>query len=347
MKYKIALIGCGVVGTGFLEILNKKKKLLKEKFDFEAELVAVSDMIKGSVIDSKGIDIGAFLKHLDEKKSINEFSGQENGLNAVDTIQKAQADMVMEVTYTDIETGEPASTHIREAFKAGSWVSTTNKGPVTLFEKELTKMAEENGVGWRYEGVVLSGTPVFNLLDFCLAGNDIKEIKGIMNGTTNFILTKMEEDAMAYDDALKLAQDLGYAEADPTADVEGFDALAKIVIMSNVVLGGNIKPDDAEREGISKITPQDIMNAKKEGKRYKLIASAKKENGKIKASVKPMKIPLTDPLAGVGGAMNALTVMTDLSGPITVQGPGAGKIETGYALLIDALAIHREISCKK
>jgi homoserine dehydrogenase len=190
----------------------------------------------------------------------------------------------------------------------------------------------------------MSGTPIFDLLEYCLAINDIREIKGILNGTTNFMLTKMEEENMSYPDALALAQKLGYAEADPTADVEGFDALAKVVILSNVVLGGSLKPSDAEeRVGISGITIEDIQKAKSEGMRYKLIGSTRIENGKIIASVKPVKLPLSDPLAGVSGAVNALTFKTDLSGDITIQGPGAGKLETGFAIMIDVLNMHREM----
>nr|NIN91406.1 homoserine dehydrogenase [bacterium] len=147
-----------------------------------------------------------------------------------------------------------------------------------------------------------------------------------------------------YEDALGLAQKLGYAEADPTADVEGYDALAKIVILSNVFLEGNITPSDAKREGITSLSKQEVQTAKQEGYRYKLIASTKKENGQIRARVSPQKLPLADPLAGVMGANNALTFDLDLLGKVTVQGPGAGKIETGYSILTDMLTIHRHLA---
>jgi homoserine dehydrogenase len=348
MKRKIVMIGCGVVGQGFLEILAEKRELLKKRYGFEPVLVGVADMMKGSILVEQGIDIPAFLEHVKAGNKINEFPAQGaiSGLDSVQTIQTADADMMVEVTYTDIKTGEPATTHIREALGKGMGVATTNKGPVTLHFKELCELACERNAIFRYEGVVMSGTPIFDLLDYCLAVNGVKEIKGILNGTTNFMLTKMEEDNMAYGDALALAQKLGYAEANPTADVEGFDALAKVVILSNVVLGGNIRPEDAERIGISGITIEDIQKAKAEGMRYKLIGSTKLENGKIVASVKPVKLPLSDPLAGVGGAVNALTFSTDLSGDITIQGPGAGKIETGFAIMIDVLNIHREMQCR-
>jgi len=345
MQRKIVMIGCGVVGQGFLDILVNKKELLSKKFGFEPVLVGVSDMMKGSILVPGGIDIPAFLEHVSTGKKIDEFSapGAVTGLDSIETIQQADAEVMVEVTYTDIKTGEPATSHMQEALKKGMSIATTNKGPITLHFKELCDMAEQNNAILKYEGVVMSGTPIFDLLDYCLAVNDVKEIKGILNGTTNFMLEKMELENMAYADALALAQKLGYAEADPTADVEGFDALAKVVILSNVVLGGNIKPDDAERTGISGITIEDVQKAKSEGMRYKLIGSTKLVDGKIVASVKPEKLPLSDPLAGVGGAVNALTFKTDLSGDITIQGSGAGKIETGFAIMIDVLNIHREL----
>ncbi|MCJ7643156.1 MAG: homoserine dehydrogenase, partial [Candidatus Aminicenantes bacterium] len=221
---------------------------------------------------------------------------------------------------------------------------TSNKGPAALHYRDLADMARQNGLQFRIEGTVMSGTPVFHLCESGLAGNDIREVKGILNGTTNFILSKMEQDGMEYADALALAQKLGYAEADPTADVEGFDALAKIVILSNVLLGGDVQTSEVQRTGISGISKADVEAAKAAGLRYKLIARTVKRDGKIEASVSPQKLPLSDPLAGVMGAHNALTFDTDLMGKITIQGAGAGKIETGYSILSDMLAIHR---CKK
>lgn len=346
MQRKIILIGCGVVGQGFLEILVKKKELLDAKFGFEPLLVGVADMRMGSILVPEGMDIPKFLEHLKTHGTVHDFPAEDAtvGLNSLDLIKEADADIMVEVTFTDIKTGEPATSHIKAAFDKGMCVATTNKGPITLHFKELCQLAERKNALFRYEGVVMSGTPIFDLLGYCLAVNDIKEIKGILNGTTNFMLTKMEEENMSYADALALAQKLGYAEADPTADVEGFDALAKVVILSNVVLGGSIKPSDAaERVGISGISLEDIRKAKEEGMRYKLIGSTRIEHGKIIASVKPVKLALSHPLAGVSGAVNALTFTTDLSGDITIQGPGAGKLETGFAIMIDVLNMHREM----
>jgi len=182
-----------------------------------------------------------------------------------------------------------------------------------------------------------------NLALEALAGCSISKVQGIVNGTTNFILTKMEE-GKNYEGALKEAQELGYAETDPTADVEGWDAAVKAVIMANVVMGGNVTIEDVQRKGITEITAEDVKRAKGKNKRIKLIAEVLKEEDGIKVSVLPKELPLTDPLANVMNAINALTFTTDHLGDITIIGPGAGRLETGQALLTDILAINRLIS---
>lgn len=350
MEYKIGLIGCGTVGQGLLEILSEKNEFLNDTFDFEVKVVAICDKLKGSLLIPEGIDIEKLLHILDKGNKIHEYmegkANEAEGMDALEIIERSEAAIIAELTYTDIKTAEPATSHIKKALKTGKHVVTSNKGPAALYFRELKRLAQDNNLSFGIEGTVMSGTPVFNLFENALAGNEIREIKGILNGTTNFILTKMEEEDMDYEEALKLAQKLGYAEADPTADVEGYDTLAKIVILSNVLLKGNIKPSEAKSEGITSITKEKVKEAKAQGKRYKLIASAKKENGEIRASVSPQKLPLSDPLAGITGANNALSFDLDLLGKVTIQGPGAGKIETGYSILADMLAIHRNLSKK-
>jgi homoserine dehydrogenase len=219
-------------------------------------------------------------------------------------------------------------------------VVTSNKGPVALNYRELAELARKNSVEYMIEGTVMSGTPVINLVRNTLAGNDISSIRGILNGTTNFILTHMEA-GRSYEEVLAEAQKLGYAEADPTADVEGFDALAKATILANVVMGENLRPDEIPCKGITAITRDDIEKAKAQGKRWKLIGEIKRNRGKVAASVTPMMVDFEDPLAGVMGAVNAVTFATDLVGDVTITGAGAGRTETGFSILIDILEIHR------
>lgn len=340
MKHKLALLGFGTVGQGLCEILLSKSEQLKAQYGFEWEVVAVSDMLKGSVYSPEGLDVKKLLSLAEAGTSLEEYDGAtEKGWDALKTVRECNADIVCEMTYTDVKTGQPATDHCRAAFETGKHVVTSNKGPAALFYRELVELANKNNVKFMIEGTVMSGTPVINLANNTLAANDISAVKGILNGTTNFILTNMEA-GRSYEEVLDEAQKLGYAEADPTADVEGFDALAKVTILANVLMGENVKPDDIPCKGITQITLDDIDKAKAQGKRWKLIGEIKREAGKVSASVSPQMVDLSHPLAGVMGAVNAVTFTTDLMGDVTVNGPGAGKIETGYSILIDMLEIH-------
>jgi homoserine dehydrogenase len=304
--------------------------------------VAISDLFKGSVYNDNGLDMNKVLDIVKTGKKLDEYPTGIKGMDSISTIKDTNADTIIEVTFTDVKTGEPALTHIKTALQSGKNVVSSNKGPVVKQVSDLLELAKKNNVSYGFEGVILSGTPVLNLVKYTLAGNKINSFKGILNGTTNYILTKMEN-GMSYEDALKKAQKLGYAEADPSGDVEGFDALGKVVILTNVVLGKKIIWEDVERKGITEITIRDIESAKKEGKRWKLIGSAEiNSDGSVKAKVWPEKLTLNDPLSGIEGATNALTLTTDELGPITIVGPGAGRRETGFALLIDLLEINRK-----
>ncbi|MEJ5352571.1 MAG: homoserine dehydrogenase [Melioribacteraceae bacterium] len=335
MKQKIALIGFGTVAQGLCEILINKKKELKKNYNYEYEVVAINDIKYGTVYNPKGLNLK---KVLEDVQTNNKFTKNLIDWDAIKTIKKSNANVICELAYTNLKDGQPAINHCKTALELRKHVVTSNKGPAVFAYKKLSALAKKNGVKFMIEGTVMSGTPVLNLVRGPLAGNKIFSAKGILNGTTNFILTKMEE-GMSYDDALKNAQELGYAEADPTNDVEGFDARAKVTILANVLMGANLHFNDVECEGITKITLSDIEEAKKQNSRWKLIASVELKENKIIASVKPELIPLTHPLAGVMGSTNAITFTTDLLGDVTIIGKGAGKIETGFAILSDLLAI--------
>lgn len=338
--YNVVIIGLGVVGTGLAEILHKKKQLLREKYKFEYTVLGICDLIKGSIYDEQGLDLGDVLKLNKEKGKIEDYSCKQKGLSSVDMITKPEVDIVAEVTPTNVKTGEPGLTHFRTALENKKHVVSTNKGPIALQYKELSALAEKNKVYLGFEGTVISGTPAINLGTRDLAGCDIKSARGILNGTTNYILTQMEE-GRSYNEVLKEAQAKGYAETDPTADVEAYDPLAKIVILANAVMGGNVNINDVYREGITGITLEDVKNAKEEGKRIKLIGKAWRENGKVTAQVKPESLPISDPLTNVMGVLNAITFETDVTGDVTIIGPGAGGYTAGYAMVTDMLEINR------
>ncbi len=341
MEFRLVFAGFGVVARGLCEILLEKKEMLEKLYGLKWKIVAISDFNLGSISDDNGIDIEKVLENLKNGGRIDDFDAPVKGWDVLTMIKNSNANTLVEVTYTDVKTGEPAMTHIKTALSKGMHVISTNKGPVVKALNQLNEIADSKGVKYGVEGVVMSGTPVINLVEYCLAGNKISEVKGIVNGTTNYILTKMEE-GMSYEDALKKAQELGYAEADPTGDVEGLDALGKIIILANLIFGVNLKWEDVEREGITKVSADDIKKAKQEGKKWKLIGGAKlMPDGSVKAFVKPLKLPLSDPLSGISGATNALTFVTDELGAVTIIGPGAGKRETGYSLLIELINICR------
>jgi homoserine dehydrogenase len=346
MRLNLAFIGFGVVGQGFAQTLMRKRDLLRRKYNLEYEVVAISDIKKGSVLDETGLKLPSILDLVRKTGSIEGYEGGRKGLSSLETIRESNADVIVEVTWTNLKTGEPGLTHIRESLTSGRHVITSNKGPIAVAYPELKSLARSHKVFLRFESTVLSGTPALNLGLESLAGLDISSVRGIVNSTTNYILTEMEK-GRSYAEALREAQGLGYAEADPTMDVEGWDAVGKVVILANAVMDGNLKVGDVERTGITGVSSEDVEEAKLEGRRIKLIAQAWKRDGVVKAKVSPEKIPLTDFLAHVNGTLNALTFTTDGLGEVTVIGRGAGGVEASHGLLSDLIVINRRLSLRE
>ena len=344
--HKLALIGFGTVGQGLVELLLAKGAILYQRYGVQFQVVAVSDLVKGSVYDPAGLDAAALLACVQRTGKLDDYPaspGLQRGWDSLRTIQESNADTVVEISWTDVQTGQPAINHVRTAFTSGKNAVLTNKGPVALAYAELAELAAANRVQFRFEGTVMSGTPTIRLAQRALAGCEIVEIKGILNGTTNYILTQMEA-GFSYADALAGAQRLGYAEADPTADVEGWDAAGKAVILANVLMGGALRVADVDRTGITGLSAGDMAAARAASQRWKLVARVWRETDaagvtRTRASVQPTRLPLSHPLAGVAGAVNACTYTTDLLGDVTLVGPGAGRTETGFAVLSDLLDI--------
>jgi homoserine dehydrogenase len=337
---RLLFVGFGTVGQGLAELLLAKREELAARYGFEATVVGIADMLKGSAYDPDGLDLAEAMARVGRGESLSDWPEVGRPWNAPTMIAEADADAMLEATYTDIKTAQPATDHIRAALERGMHVTTTNKGPLALHARELLATARDQGVQLLYEGTVMAGTPLLDLIRETLAGSEIREMRGILNGTTNYILTQMEG-GMDYQAALAQAQQLGYAEAVPDADVLGWDALAKVTILANVVFGGDLAPVDSPCQGITEITPDDIARAKADGRRYKLIGRVWRDGSGVHGSVAPQLVPLDHPLAGVGGATNAMTITTDTLGDVTIVGPGAGRRETGFALLVDLLTIWR------
>jgi len=337
---RLAMIGFGTVGQGFAQILADRGVELQTRYGLEVRIVAVADLQRGSVHDPAGLDPRRLLEAVKGGGSLDATTAPERGWDALETIARADADVVAELAFTDLTSGEPALTHVRAALERGLHVITTNKGPVALAWTELDRIAAQHGVRLEAEGTVMSGTPALHLGTELLAGAGVQRIEGILNGTTNYMLGRMEAGA-SFESALAEAQAEGYAEADPSGDVEGIDAAGKVVILANRVMGAQLRMSDVKREGITRLTPDDLAAARADGERLKLIGRIERDGSTVRASVAPRRIREDHPLAGVSGAMNAVAYTTELLGEVTLTGPGAGRLATGYALTLDLLAIHR------
>ncbi len=344
--YRLAMIGFGNVGQGLAQILRDHGGDIARRHGAQFQIVAVSDLLKGSVYDPEGLDPAELLASIEAVGNLDRVEALHRDWDALRTIKESNAGIILEMSYTDLHTGEPALTHIRQALQNGRHVVTTNKGPTALHFPELKRLADENNVEFGVEGTVMSGTPALRVGMELLGGAGIRRVQGILNGTTNYILTQMESGA-SYEEALAEAQQKGYAEADPTGDVEGHDAAGKVVILANLLMDLPLTMADVECQGITGLTPGDISAAQEAGERWKLIGLVERREdgtGQLAATarVRPTRLPLSHPLASIGGATNAITYTTDLLGDVTLIGPGAGRIETGYALLGDMLAINRK-----
>jgi homoserine dehydrogenase len=335
---RIAVIGFGVVGQGLAEILRDKAVDLQARHDFNCEIVAVATRSKGTLYHPDGLDIGQLLEAV-QKGHLGHYPhvyGLTRNWDVMTLVRQSNADVVAEVSPSNLETGQPALDICYAAFDSGKHVVLTNKGPLVVAYQALHERARQSGRLLRYEGTVMAGTPSIRLAMQALSGCTITEARGILNGTTNYILSQMET-GLSYEEALSQAQRFGYAEADPTADVAGWDAAAKVIILSGVLFGKPFAMSELDVKGISGITEKDIQAAREARERWKLIAQVTPNGG----SVRPMHLSLSDPLASVSGATNAITFTTDLLGKVTLIGSGAGRLPTGFAVLSDLLDIHK------
>jgi homoserine dehydrogenase len=326
---RLSIIGFGAVGQGVAQAIHSKRGILYGQ-GIDLRVVGISDS-KGSEINVKGIDIKSALERKKQKGTV--AKGNEG---ALDIIRNVEHEIVVEATPTNIKNGEPGIINMLAAFNSGKHVVTSNKGPLALCFSQLKESAEDNGLFFRYEATVGGAVPIFNLINESLAGNRVIGIEGILNGTTNYILTRMAEERLPYDLVLKEAQELGIAETDPTYDVEGIDSACKLVILANSVFGEAVTYRDVEVTGITKITPEALELASKNNYVVKLICEA--GNGTM--IVAPRLVPKKHPLS-VGGTLNVASILTDLAGRITISGKGAGSIETASSILSDILYIVR------
>ena len=316
---KIALLGMGTVGGGVYEIIERQKEEMPFKIGAALEVVKVLVRNKAKYAD-----------RIPAEKLTDVWE---------DVIGDDSIDIVVEV----MGGIEPARTYIKAALEKGKHVVTANKDLMAMHGHELLELAGEHHCDLLFEAAVAGGIPIIRPLKQCLAGNNITEIMGIINGTTNFILTKMKEDGMDFGEALQLATDLGYAEADPTADIEGYDAGRKLAIMASIAFHTSVTFDDVFTEGITKITAKDMRYAKEMGCSIKLLGIAKNTETGIEVKVHPTMIPENHPLAAVNDSFNAVFVHGDEVDDAMFYGRGAGALPTGSAVVGDIMDVARNM----
>lgn len=332
---KLIVVGFGIIGRGFCKVFSEKKKFIEEKFKINLEIAAICE-ISGCLVDENGILVEDIEKLAANKIKLEEHQNWTRK-DTADVLKEVEAEIAVELTPGNIKTGEPGLTHIITALKNGKHVATSNKAPVAIRFNELQELAQKNNLKLNYEAAVGGAIPVINLYRENLQINNINSIYGVLNGTTNYILTKMRRDGITLEAALKEAQELGIAETDPTYDIEGIDTAVKVVILANALMNKNVKFRDVKVVGISGITPEAIDLAKKNGFVIKLIGDVKK------LEVSPRIVPKNHPL-NVDGTLNAIMLETDVASDITIIGRGAGARETASALFSDVLGIAMKLN---
>jgi len=335
---RIILIGYGVVGQGLTNILLRRRLENLKEYGFNPKIVAIVDR-GGAAINPKGLNLEKMLAL--KKRNGTVAADREFGhaqMSPLAAIESVEAEVMVEVTSTNVKNGEPGLSQIKTAFKNGKHVVTTNKGPLALALPALMELADYNKVYLRFSGTVGGGTPVLELAKKCLLGDKIVVIRGILNGTTNYILTEMEEKRITFQQALEDAQKLGYAETDPTMDIDGIDSACKVVIMANWIMNKKFTLKDVSAQGIRGVSLQALEKASKKGNTIKLIGSI---DGN--PTVAPMEISKRDPLC-VSGVLNAVTFVSKFAGEETIIGRGAGGMETASAVLRDLLDIKHNLA---
>lgn len=330
---KVIIMGFGAVGQGVANAISLKKDMIKQEHNVEVKVVAAADS-SSSVICADGLDEQLLVSVKNDNGSLASYPEYGSDVCGIDVLDSVEYDCLIEATPTNIEDGEPALSLTLKAFEEGKDVVTSNKGHLALFFKDVVSAAEKNNVQFRYEATVGGAMPIINFVKDTLSSCKISSIEGILNGTTNYILSRMTSEGSSYKDILHESQELGIAETDPTQDVEGIDAACKTVILANSLLGIDATYSDVDVEGISNITSQAIELAKKDGYLIKLIAEVSPDN--LKVSPRLVKQGSS---YDVNGTLNMATVHTDLAGDVTVVGLGAGSLETASAMLTDLISI--------
>lgn len=338
MELRLAFIGFGNVACSFARILTARGTKLQEKYGLRCRTTAIATGSHGSVSSRDGIDLIQAVACVERGAQLTDLAGCEAAIDSLALVNQCEADVLFETTPLDINFGEPAITHIRAALTRGLHVITANKGPIAFAYSELNSLAQRHGAQFRFEGTVMDGTPIFNLVERCLPGASVVGFSGVLNSTTNLILTGMEA-GQSFEKSLAEAQRRGIAEANADYDIDGWDAAVKAVALANVLMNAEARPAGVERSGIRDISIKDVEGARASGKVIRLVARAEQTANGIGLVVRPELVPGASVFGSLGRTSNALVLKTDLMGEIAVIENDPGVEQTAYALLSDLMSI--------
>ena len=338
MHYKLCLVGFGNVARALARLFVRKTDVLEQKYGITFSFTGIATGSHGFAVDPKGLDIQKALSLVESGQSISPLSSFPVS-DSLAVIRSSQADAMFENSPVNHSTGQPAIDHMCAALEAGMHAITANKGTVVHGYRQLTELATSKGRKFYFESTVLGGSPVFSVFRECMPGADLLSFRGVLNSTTNIILTRMER-GETFDQAVKFCQSIGVAETDPSADVDGWDAAIKVAALVTVLMDVPFTPQQVQREGIRIITPEMIASAKARGQRYKLVCSAERAGTEVKAHVAPELVPASDPLYGMEDSTTGVAFRTDVLGDFSIMeseraGMVAGPEPTAYGLFAD------------
>jgi homoserine dehydrogenase len=339
MRIALLLFGFGHVGRRFVQLLHECKPFL-DAHGVEPVVVGIATKRHGAIFESTGLDALRIAQRVADGDVVAPASTSPAAHSLLEQLGSlgVEVRVLIETTTLDVQFGEPAIGHVRAALSTGAHVITANKGPVAHAYHELSRAARDAGRQFLFEGAVMDGIPIFNLVRETMPGVTVRGFRGVVNSTTNHILTAMEQ-GESFDAALVRMQAAGVAEADPSLDVDGWDAAAKVAAMANVWMDARITPQDVSRQGISASDGARVIAALAQGKRVKLVGRAHRDEGKIDAVVQLETLAADDPLGSLDGQANALELDTDNLGRIVITQRDGGLEKTAYALFTDLMSI--------
>lgn len=353
--YNLVFIGFGNVARALVRLLEHKSGLMKSKYGITYSVIGIATGSHGFAVNPEGLDANKAIELVKNKQSISPLSTLRQGSgqafqieDSLSVIQHSSANVMFENSPVNHHTGQPAVDHVCAALEAGQHVITANKGTVVHGYRELTTLAKSKGKKFLFESTVLGGAPLFSVFRETFPLAELHSFKGILNATTNLILSRMEN-GETFDEAVKYCQSIGIAETDPSADVDGWDAAIKVAALVTVLMDTPMKPEKVDPTGIRSITSEMIAKAKAEGKRYKLVCSAEKVDDTVKAKVAPELVDSSSPLYGIMNSSSGVTfrsdVLPDYSITVTERkGMQGGPIETAYGLFADFVNLARSSS---